>query len=256
MIEVANSQTYEDAVGKVGRWFRASGGMVEVALLMKFREKEPLVDPACFVEVFRCRPSAQGLEAEPEEPDASMAEGDPGLGAEDDDGDDQDDEPTAGDTTSSEDEDNTGTSTPARPATNTNNTALPETHYATDNDSSDTNTTTSDSSNDSTSSDASYEPEASPPLLEIYQDGPRHTILPAPSPDSSTQHIELQYSDFFGRENVPAGRDPAERVQLQLDLLRKELLVRLRLTQAQVGSLKRKGKERRGLEGEKRGRKV
>lgn len=55
VVEVANSQLYDDAVKKVRRWFRASAGLVEVVLLVNFTEKDPLQDAACFIEVYRCR---------------------------------------------------------------------------------------------------------------------------------------------------------------------------------------------------------
>lgn len=55
VVEVANSQLYDDAVKKARRWFRASAGLVEVVLLVNFTEKDPLQDAACFIEVYRCR---------------------------------------------------------------------------------------------------------------------------------------------------------------------------------------------------------
>lgn len=59
VVEVANTQTYESATAKVARWFIASERAVEVALLMKFTAPDAIVDPACFVEVWRSRAGVQ-----------------------------------------------------------------------------------------------------------------------------------------------------------------------------------------------------
>lgn len=247
VVEVARSKTYHTAVEKVTRWFRASEGMVEVALLLMFTEEDPLVNPACFIDVFRCRPtSSPGAEAGPKVPDSVIA----GLAGDGDGGDgcDQVRQIAAQDATGSKDKDTapTRTSSSAAVAIQEDTTRSGSEHH-----------NTADSSDNCNLSNAPYHPDRSPPTLEIYQHGPRHIVVPTASADSSYRHIELQYSDFFGRENVPAGRDPAEKVELELDLLRKELLVRLHLTQAQMGSLKRKGTAEDALGGgDKRVKKV
>lgn len=53
------------------------------------------------------------------------------------------------------------------------------------------------------------------------------------------RYLSLRYSDFFGSENVPKGKSANEEVLLDLDMLRREVRNRMRLTERQVGSLKR-----------------
>lgn len=204
MIEVANSQCYVTAVEKVSRWFRVSEGIVEVALLLKFTKNEPLDNPACFIAVFRPRtPPSPGRDAGPD----VRTEQDTGLAGNADDQFDQDDGLAAGDATNSEDGRDSPTSHSASAAIDIHDdSALPENKSGSEDDASDYIAIGSDLSDDSTRSDASYRPEMSALILEIYQDGPHQIVLPAPIPDPDTQHIELQYSDFFGRENVPTRR--------------------------------------------------
>lgn len=172
VVEVANSQQYDDAVKKARRWFRASAGLVEVVLLVNFTEKDPLTDAACFIEVFRCR------NAPPADEDAAV---------------------------------------------------------------------------DSDASTAAFRLPEDPPLLDVYRDGDRRNVIPAADP--ADDHIVLRYSDFFGSENVPVGRDPAEPVVLQLRILRTKINTLVRLTRAQNESLKRKAgreEEDEGTSGVKR----
>lgn len=62
MVEVANSLSYESVLNKFERWFVASEGMVEVALLLKFTETDPLINPACFLEVYRSCAASDGAD--------------------------------------------------------------------------------------------------------------------------------------------------------------------------------------------------
>lgn len=158
VVEVANSQLYDDAVKKARRWFRASAGLVEVVLLVNFTQKDPLQDAACFIEIFRCRNATPPAAEDPADSDAS---------------------------------------------------------------------------------DAAYQPPAATPLLDVYRDGERTHVIPPPL-DAARDHVVLRYSDFFGSENVPLGRDPAEPVVLQMRILRSKIVSLVRLTRAQNESLKRK----------------
>lgn len=52
-------------------------------------------------------------------------------------------------------------------------------------------------------------------------------------------HNSLRFSDFFGSENIPEGRDAGEEVPIDPDVLRPEVRNLMRLTEKQIGSLKR-----------------
>lgn len=73
--------------------------------------------------------------------------------------------------------------------------------------------------------------------LQIYIAETRKTVLPISDPEM--RYLSLRYSDFFGSENVPAGKDPAEEVRLDLDILRREVRNLVRLTVRQASSVKR-----------------
>lgn len=214
--EVANSQSYESALAKIRRWFRASEGMVEAALLLKFTEKDPLVNPACFIEVYRSRPRPAAEEVVP----VSEVGTDEATGSSTDIG--------SGDPDGGENCETDGSERNSKPegdcvddmeAVMESDTTEAETELDTD---------------DSTSSHAEYHPANTPTtttgVLDIYQDGHRQTVLPAPDDPDTPQHVTLRYSDFFGRENVPAGRDGMEEVKLDLSVLRAHIGVLLRLT--------------------------
>lgn len=249
VVEVARSNTYDSAVEKVGRWFRASDGMVEVALLLQFTEKDPLVNPECFIEVFRCRRiSSPGARPGGDyQLRFGMVEPDTGLAGDGDHGFHRVGGFAARDTTGLR-------SAHLIPARGSASAAV----ATGDNPTVSGNTSRCKHHRNAalydyrTLSNVQVYLDRLPPTVETYQDGPRYIVVGPPSSDSAHQHIVLQYSDFFGRENVPVGRDPAEKVYLQLDLLRKELLVRLRLTQAQVGSLKRNQSTDEGLGGDEK----
>lgn len=284
VVEVANSQSYENAVAKLLRWFKASEGMVEVGLLIKFTEKDPLHDPACFIEVFRCRPAvaattppfADGQTGSDEEYTCQLSEDEASSGGDSripdadlDDGDHimSSDEADELSTTSSSsihenDESLANTTSPNNHGSNrsiTSADSIDDSKSALSDHSTLSDASSPDpSTDDSTNSRASYSSVTSPTVtLELYQDGTRQTVLPPPSPNPGTQHIALRYSDFFGSENVPAGRDRGEEVQLMLDLLRTELMMRLSLTVAQEAAAReRKRKAAGGTTVGKRARKA
>lgn len=185
VVEVANTQTYESATAKVARWFTMSEGGVEVALLMKFTAQDAMVDPACFLEVWRSRRGRAAVESTSVDVPAALV-------------------PVEHDGSSplvfSSDEE-------ADPAPPTDENL-----------------------------DAAY--GSALPEASIYRDGPRRTVHPM-LPGAQAP-ITLRYSDFFGRENVPPGRDPDEVVLLQLDVLHEVLMEFVDLTRAQVASIKRR----------------
>lgn len=158
VVTVADSRTFVSAIQRVSRWFRASEGMVEVALLLKFTGKQPLVNPACFIVMFHCRISTSpGPDPAPAELDSVMTKPVTVLKGVVLDGFDPHDRVAVSDATILEDEDNSASSNSASAARNTHDaTAHPENHSGCEHDSSDWSTTNSDSSDDNTSSNASY----------------------------------------------------------------------------------------------------
>lgn len=68
VVEVANTQLYANARAKVKRWFTKSRGLVEVVLLLKFTAEDPILDPSCFLEVWR-------YGVPPEDTDGMIVEG-------------------------------------------------------------------------------------------------------------------------------------------------------------------------------------
>lgn len=294
VVEVANTQGYEDALAKVKRWFTRSHGMVEVALLLKFTAADPVTDPACFLEVWRY--------GEPDNQDATMLEwgsepyegSNPVADLDDSDelsdlssGSDHSDHPAhqqsqpvetlAPDTLAVEYRDTISPLSAyvegiraAGPSNAVDATvhADPEiisldTHSGlTDSDSSlssveddETSPIPSDNSNDaassiadsSSSSDAStsaYHPTPRRHRFQMYLAGVRQTVLPVDDPvDPAMQHLALRYSDFFGSENVPVGRDANQEVLLDLDELRLEITLLVGLTEGIEGNVRKRPSE-------------
>lgn len=286
VVEVANTQSYENAVGKIQRWFVKSRNTVEVGLLVKFVAKNPLLDPSCFLEVYRGRlvdadAGGDSLEFETESDSSDDEELEEDEELEDDDLDDLSDYNT--DRSASPDE---------QPPVETTFLLPVDTHAdaVTEDKSEDSlqNQVDSDSSLssledeepdledppaaipdqvDSDSSLSSVDDEeldldellTAPPIpakqrLQVYIADTRKIVLPVSDPpDPEMRYLTLRYSDFFGSENVPVGKDPAEEVRLDLDILRREVRNLVRLTVRQVGSLKRSAKGGGGAAG-KRGR--
>lgn len=246
VVEVANTQPYEDAVAKVKRWFLNSRNTVEVALLLNFVAKDPLVDPTCFLEVYRGRivgadAVGKSLDSDTEIESSSddELEDDEAL---------SDDDNTHGlsdannDRSASPDMQSPIDATSLSPA----DTNADEEHEDTLQNSID-----SDSSLSSLDDDLDLEdPLAAIPVpakqrLQVYIADTRKTVLPVSDPPApEMRFLSLRYSDFFGSENVPDGKDPAEEVLLDLDILRREVRNLVRLTVRQVGSLKRSAKGR------------
>lgn len=189
IVEVANTQSYESATAKIARWFTTSEGSVEVALLMKFTAPDAMVDPVCFVEVWRSRAGQEALGSElvgdVGDPESPAEDGASAVGT-------SSDEETA---------DDLALGTDGHP-------------------------------------DAAYGLSSS--AITIYRDGPRRIVYPALEPPAVRTSISLRYSDFFGTENVPAGRDPGEVVLLDLEVLREVLVEFVDLTRAQVARIKGK----------------
>lgn len=240
VVEVANTQAYDDVVDKVRRWFVQSDGMVEVVLVLKFTAKDPLLEPACYLETWRYRDvvpddigdgdAQMDLECDgsgtnrsasddegamnpdttaPPNRDAAQGEGESAISV----------DPESDSSLSSlDDEDDANDEALLAPP---------------DNDADDspfTNSSSSDSTGD-------YDPH---PTHEIFLAGPRKTVLPvADPPDPEMLFLTLRYSDFFGSENVPPGRDPDEQVLLDLDELRQEIAMLIRLTAKQEEPVKR-----------------
>lgn len=248
VVEVANTQSYEDAVEKVKRWFVKSGNTVEVALLLKFVAKDPLVDPACFLEVYRARvvDADEGGESVAFDTESESS------------GEDELEEDEALDEDHPDDDPNEGSASPDEQPTVEAPSLFPvEPTAADDLDLEHTLQTPvdSDSSLSSLSDDeldlANLLPPPAKPRLQVYIAEPRTTVLPISDPE--IRYLSLRYSDFFGSENVPEVKDPAEEVRLDLDILRREVRNLVRLTVRQVGSLKRSAKGGVGAGG-KRGR--
>lgn len=308
VVEVANTQGYEAAVAKVKRWFAKSHGMVEVALLLKFTAADPVLDPSCFLEVWR-----YGVPA-PEDQDVTMLEweGDPfeGGGALGDCDEPSDVVSTSDDFDRSvdqrsqqvsemntdaehgdrENEDFTDhqneTGITVADFANTNHDNLlasagnaepdhdePEIVPAhahtgpTNSDSSSLsslsedepnhtrtgNSTDAASSSSSNASTSAYQPTPRRHKFQMYLSGPRQTVLPVMDPvDPGMQHLALRYSDFFGSENVPPGRDAHQEVLLDLDELRLEITLLVGLTEEIEGNVKKRPNE----EGQRGGKKA
>lgn len=276
VVEVANSQDYGDVLAKVKRWFRNSHGMVEVALVLKFTAKDPILDPACFLEVWRseARVSDEVDDQSPAinaEGDESERTGDPDSGSAD--GDENGNASTTGCPSSDRSSSSEGQESQApgdhlidavsldtdcilpssdgehQPNIPTVDADISNPHDM-DSDSSlsslddaeidipasqpdqDTAPASSQSSSASTSE---YRPTTPRHRRQIYLSGLRKTILPVADPvDQEMQYLTLSYSDFFGSENVPEGRDPNEEVQLDLDELRLEIRLLVKMTEKQA----------------------
>lgn len=301
VVEVANSQSYESVLAKVTRWFRKSHGMVEVALLLKFTAKEPLVDPACFLEVWRYgvvpevetgsvavdsasgsssdggheqevndlaedlhhedignrRLSARKAELELDfheaESDSHHADlSDSSLSTVEDEADldtlpvdslSNDADHSDSSLTTLEDETEPdvllplpAASPPSEPASEITSSSLED--VETDPDSPADPST--DSSDSTAGSNSAYQPSARPHQRHIYLSRTRQTVLPVSDPaDPESRYLTLRYSDFFGSENVPHGRDAAEPVVLDLDELREEIRGLMQLTAMQEEGVKR-----------------
>lgn len=288
VVEVANSQLYEDALAKVKRWFIKSGNTVEVALLLKFVGKDPLVNPACFLEVYRGRivdadADGESMDFETE----SDTSGDEELEEEDEelDNDDRDNLSDGNtDRSVSRQEQSTIEATALCPVDTDADVVAedeleetPQNQVDSDSPFSSLEDEEHDHDNppaaapdhgDSESSLSSLDgeelnlddPLAATPVpskrrLQVYIADTRRTVLPiSDPPEPEMRYLSLRYSDFFGRENVPDGKDPAEEVRLDLDILRREVRNLVRLTVRQVGSLKRSARGGVTVVG-KRGRK-
>lgn len=57
--------------------------------------------------------------------------------------------------------------------------------------------------------------------------------------DPETSNLDLLYSDFFDSENVPTRRDGNEPIQLDLNELRKEIALLMKVTIARAELAKR-----------------
>lgn len=252
VVEVANTQSYDDALAKINRWFVKSRNTVEVALLLKFVAKDPLVDPSCFLESYRGRvvdadAVGEGImdidsESESGGDDEPGAEG--SLSGDDDDTDHlRDDENDR--SASPDDQPTVETTSPPSPADEPNEPL--ETHV--DSDSSLSSLDDEDLDLDLGLDDP---PVPAKPRLQVYIADTRKTVLPVSDPpEPEMRFLSLRYSDFFGSENVPDGKDPAEEVRLDLDILRREVRNLVRLTVRQVGSLKRRAGGGQGAAGKR-----
>lgn len=281
VVEVANSQEYDNVLKKARRWFVQSEGMVEVVLVVKFTAKDPLLDPACYLEAWRygkvvCDEAGDGGCDEQLDVDCDRIDGDrmTGDAHEDVDAVDADavscEDAHPGDVTtdtivpSHEDSDSslsslssdssdsehqlapsehthhghpsTKTPTLADEPTENSLTSPPSnssaaSDVAAHDQSLDTASTVSPSSSSSSDSTSNYDPL---PKHDLILSGARKTILPLSDPaDPEMRYLALLYSDFFGSENVPTGRDPAEQVLLDLDELREEIRMLIRMTAKQ-----------------------
>lgn len=287
VVEVANSQEYDSVLQKARRWFVQSDGMVEVVLVMKFTAKDPLMDPACYLEVWRYG-EVVAIETGDSDSDSDVPmDVDSDNSGEEimDDNTNEDAYPANG---------QTGPRDDAHPPDTTIDTVVPadddcdsslsllssssssssdhQTERTEDNHPGDASTDipgladqVSDSSLSSLSSHspdqsgeldpAAYEqsqgsvstasqpPSASPnspgdydphPAYDIILSGARKTVLPIADPaDPEMRYLPLRYSDFFGSENVPPGQDPTAEVLLDLDELREEIEMLMRMTAKQ-----------------------
>lgn len=276
VVEVANSQDYGDVLAKVKRWFRNSHGMVEVALILKFTAKDPILDPACFLEVWRyeARVSDEVDDQSPvinAEGDEYERTGDPDSGSTD--GNENGNTSTTGCPSSDRSSSSEGQESQApedhlidavsldtdcilpssdgehQPNIPTVDADISNPHDM-DSDSSLSSLddaeidipasqpdqdTASASSQSSSASTSEYRPIPPRHRRQIYLSGPRKTILPVADPvDQEIQYLTLFYSDFFGSENVPDGRGPNEEVQLDLDELRLEIRLLVKMTEKQA----------------------
>lgn len=281
VVEVANSQSYDDVLAKVKRWFRNSHGMVEVALVLKFTAKEPILDPSCFMEVWRygVRTSdeagdqnaaldGEGSECErTEDPDSGTSDGDVhSINT-------NNDQTTSNRCSASAVRDN---QTPEDSLTDADNphadcnlTSTDDEHepviptaiadisnsQVTDSDgslsslveeeidiarTSPDQDTVSGSSQSSSASTSEYRPTPLHPRRQIILSGLRKTILPVSDPvEQEMRYLTLFYSDFFGSENVPEGRNPNEEVLLDLDELRLEIRLLMGMTEKLQERLKK-----------------
>lgn len=273
VVEVANSQGYDDVLAKVKRWFRNSHGMVEVALVLKFTAKDPILDPSCFLEVWRygvpvsdeagdqdAALDEEGSECqETDDPDSATSDGDEHSIHS------NTDRTSVNRSSPSAEQDN---QTPEDKFINANSLdtdcnlpksdeePVPAIHtaiadislsQATDSDSSLSSLssleeeetdipvtpadqdTASGSSQSSSASTSEYRPIPLHHRRQIILSGPRKTILPVSDPVD--RYLTLFYSDFFGSENVPEGRDPNEPVQLDLEELRLEIRLLMGMTE-------------------------
>lgn len=277
VVEVANSQSYESAVEKVKRWFVKSKNTVEVALLLKFTAKNPLLDPACFLEVYRARVVDEGdeewdddlaFESDSEASDDGLPvhsdDDDEGLQSDGNENDEIDgsvatrgtigpNDPDAGHHLIDEDSllrlDDRDSSPCLTVQNQEPDPEIPPVLAPTPDDLSSPSSTSSNPPTPSPSSAASgraSDPAGHTPVhsLHIFVEGPRNIILPvADPPDPEMRYVSLRYSDFFGSENVPPGKNVDEPVRLDLDVLRREVRNLMRLTQRQVGNVKRRGRE-------------
>lgn len=288
VVEVANSQSYESVLAKVTRWFRKSHGMIEVALLLKFTAKEPLVDPACFLEVWRygvvpavetdCDGSvpvdsasgsscdgggekdndiAEGLLHHEDNGDSLLSSREEGLELDFHQDESNSHHADLSDSSLSTVEDETepdflltlpAASTPSELESESNSSGLEDGERESnsssleneENESDSPAEPATDSSDSSAGSSSAYQPSARPRQRHIYLSRTRQTIFPVTdSADPETRYLTLRYSDFFGSENVPNGRDGAEEVRLDLDELREEIRGLMRLTAMQEEGVKR-----------------
>lgn len=246
MVEVANSQGYDNALQKARRWFVQSEGMVEVVLVLKFTAKDPLLDPACYLEAWRYAEvvaddtsDGDGDSDEPMDVDSDFS-----GGASTDDNVEDVVDPAEEQTAPGEDTDPGTTSTdPAVLANEESDSSLSSLSSDSSDVSDQADTVAHDQSQDSVStalpsssssssnSTGKYDPH---PVHDIILSGARKTVLPVAHPaDPEMRYLALHYSDYFGSENVPPGRDPAEEVLLDLDELREEITMLIRMTAKQ-----------------------
>lgn len=283
VVEVANSQEYDNVLQKARRWFVQSNGMVEVVLVIKFTATDPLLDPACYLEVWRygavVADETSDSDSDGDEP--MDVDSDSRGGERTDDKTDENTDYADGKTRPGEDahlgDENSDIAIPAYEDCDSSLSTLSsqssDVHHNTElnEDNLPGNISTdipaladeaSDSSLSSLSSDSSAEAvtaahdqsqgsvsTASPPpssssdstgdydprpKYDIILSGARKTVLPLPDPaDQEMRYVALRYSDFFGNENVAPGRDPSGEVLLDLNELREEIGMLIRMTAKQ-----------------------
>lgn len=275
VVEVANSQSYDDVLAKVKRWFRNSDGMVEVVLVLKFTAKDPVLDPACFLEVWR-----YGFHDREEVGDETVVldgetadtgePGDSGGNRDQHDNlantDDAASDRSCGSVVEDSEEhgkhlaDEDSLRVVGSDCESINEAEIlvvnPDTcaPHHTDSDSSLSSLEDevdipivhpepdppSSSSASSSASTSEYRPAPRPRKRHIYLAGTRIPILPVADPvERESRYLILRYSDFFGMENVPEGRAADEEVQLDLDELRLEIRLLMRMTEKMEENVKK-----------------
>lgn len=254
VVEVTNSQGYDDVLAKVKRWFSNSRGMVEVVFVLKFTAKDPIPDPPCFLEVWRYEVSVGDLMGDGlVVPDGETIDS-AGLGDSGGDGDEHADlansdyaggTPSPSSVVNGSDRDNENEQDisiavvdPCAPHDINSDSSLtslndeetdiplvpPEAHSPS-------------SSSASSTCTSEYRTGLRSRKRQIFLSGPRITILPVVDPES--RYLNLRYSDFFSMENVPEGRAADEPVQLDLDELRLEIRLLMRMTERMEENVKK-----------------